>query len=110
MNKQQKNDQEPFFWIKSGRDSQKSPANIPRQGSIKARQYLPRREERISPEQGQSARAGLQPGWIRATFIVREGNLQKLKSLAYRERKGIKDILDEALTGFLVNKKPVSNN
>lgn len=39
----------------------------------------------------------LQDGWPRATFILRRNYLEKLKELAYWERKTIKEAIDEAL-------------
>lgn len=38
---------------------------------------------------------------IRATFIVREFNLEKLKAISYWERKKIKNVLDEALSTYI---------
>ncbi len=43
---------------------------------------------------------GLPEGWTRATFIVREEYLDKIRALALGEKK-IKDIVDEALSDFL---------
>ena len=40
---------------------------------------------------------------IRATFIVKESNLEKLKAIAYWERKTIKNVLDEALNSYTEN-------
>jgi hypothetical protein len=48
--------------------------------------------------------AGLQEGWTRSTFILREDFLEKLKGLAFYENKSIKDILDEVLDNFLKDK------
>ena len=48
---------------------------------------------------------GLHDGWTRATFILREHHLEKIKELAYWERKTIKEILDEALGAYLEGKK-----
>jgi hypothetical protein len=42
---------------------------------------------------------GFQDGWTRATFILRKHHLEELKTLAYWERKTIKEVMDEAL-GF----------
>ncbi len=47
---------------------------------------------------------GLQEGWTRATFILRRDYLEKLKKLAYWERKTIKGMMDEALRAFLKGK------
>lgn len=48
---------------------------------------------------------GLQDGWTRATFILRKHHLEKLKELAYWERKTIKEVIDEALDSYLGGKK-----
>jgi hypothetical protein len=51
-----------------------------------------------------SSRIGLKPGWTRATFIVKDDVLEKLKDLAWWDRKDIKEVLEEALTTYLGNK------
>ena len=38
---------------------------------------------------------------IRATFIVKEHNIEKLKAIAYWERAKIKDILNQALSNYI---------
>jgi hypothetical protein len=48
---------------------------------------------------------GLREGWTRATFILREGHLEKIKSLAYWKRRNIKEVMDEALGKYLEGKK-----
>ena len=40
---------------------------------------------------------GLHDGWTRATFILREHHLEKLKALAHWERKTNKEVMVEAL-------------
>jgi hypothetical protein len=47
---------------------------------------------------------GLHDGWTRATFILKKNHLEKLKALAYWERKTIKEIMDEALSSYLKGK------
>ena len=54
-----------------------------------------------------SSQSGLPEGWTRATFIVKEKTLEKLKDLAYTERKQLKIILNEALEGYLKGKKTI---
>lgn len=44
---------------------------------------------------------GLQDGWIRAAFILRKDYLEKIKALAYWERKTIKEVMDEAIGSYL---------
>lgn len=48
---------------------------------------------------------GLKEGWTRATFILRSDYLEKVKSLAYWDRKQIKEVIDEALGSYLKGKK-----
>jgi hypothetical protein len=48
---------------------------------------------------------GLQDGWTRATFILRKHHLEKVKALAYWERKTIKEVVDEALGDYLKGKR-----
>ena len=48
---------------------------------------------------------GLREGWTRATFILREDYLEKIKSLAYWKRKNIKEVLDDVLEEYLKGKK-----
>jgi hypothetical protein len=48
---------------------------------------------------------GLREGWTRATFILREDYLEKIKSLAYWKRKNIKEVMDEVLEKYLKGRK-----
>jgi hypothetical protein len=48
---------------------------------------------------------GLKEGWTRATFILREDYLEKIKSLAYWRRKNIKEVMDEVLEEYFKGKK-----
>ena len=48
---------------------------------------------------------GLREGWPRATFILREDYLEKIKSLAYWKRKNIKEVVDDVLEEYLKGKK-----
>ncbi|MCP4583638.1 MAG: hypothetical protein GY839_18670 [candidate division Zixibacteria bacterium] len=103
MNKNTDNDSELFFWIKSGEE--KNHYRIP---SIQSRKPKtpPRKMKMKKPKNDtDSARAGLKPGWIRATIIVREENLKKVKALAYWERKDIKQIIDEALNSHFKDRE-----
>ena len=44
---------------------------------------------------------GLHEGWTRATFIVKEDVLAKLKDRAYIDRRNLKDVVSEALEHYL---------
>jgi hypothetical protein len=51
-----------------------------------------------------TSQRGLQKGWTRNTFILRKQYLEKIKALAYWERKTIKEVIDEALGSYLRGK------
>ena len=55
--------------------------------------------------QTKSSQEGLKDGWTRATFILREDHLGKIKALAYWKRKNIKEVIDEILEEYLKGKK-----
>lgn len=59
-----------------------------------------------------SSEKGLRDGWTRATFILRNDYLEKIKALAYWQRKKVKEVIDEALGDYLIGKKvkPRKNN
>ena len=70
------------------------------------RKILRIREKRVSTMiRIQSSQRGLQDGWTRATFILKKNHLEKLKALAYWERKTIKEVMDEALSSYLKEKR-----
>ncbi len=54
-----------------------------------------------------TSEAGLQDGWTRATFIVQKEQLEKIKALAYWDRKKVKDVVGEALGEYLGNREIV---
>ncbi|HSB05065.1 MAG TPA: hypothetical protein VLK23_07685 [Thermodesulfobacteriota bacterium] len=52
-----------------------------------------------------TSQKGLKIGWTRATFILRDDYLKKIKALAYWERKKVKEVVDEALGFYLRGKR-----
>jgi hypothetical protein len=52
-----------------------------------------------------TTKKGLPEGWSRATFIVRDEYLEKIKAIGYWDRKQIKEVLDEAITEHLKGRK-----
>ncbi len=52
-----------------------------------------------------TSEAGLKADWTRATFIVKKEHLEKVKALAYWDRKKVKEIIEEALESYLKDKK-----
>ena len=56
-------------------------------------------------EKKSKSKKGLPTGWTRATFIVEEDLLDKLKNLAYTNRTAIKDEINAALEEYLKDKE-----
>lgn len=52
-----------------------------------------------------AARRGLQDDLIRATFIINQNHLEKIKAFAYWERIQIKDVIEEMCNQFFENKR-----
>lgn len=81
--------EDPLSWI-TKTDTKKKP----KEGEVEQRRELTK-----------SSQSGLPDGWTRATFIVKEELLEKIKGLAYTERKDIKTVIHEALNAHTRNKK-----
>jgi len=52
-----------------------------------------------------TSQKGLKNGWTRATFILRNDHLEKIKALAYWERKKVKEVVNEVLGFYLKGKR-----
>ena len=52
-----------------------------------------------------SSEKGLKDGWTRDTFILRKDYLEKIRALAYWERKKVKEVIDEAFGSYLEGKR-----
>jgi len=106
MEKKSRLGSDPLGWIgdsKKGGSKQGKPSKqeIPRQVK-KSRAGRPRTNLR---EITKSSQTGTKEGWTRATFIMREDTLEKLKALAYWNRAEIKEVVDEAFSSYLKGKK-----
>jgi hypothetical protein len=62
-------------------------------------------KEAITMVTTKSSQKGLKEGWTRATFILRDDYLQRIKGLAYWDRKSVKAVIDEALGTYLKAKR-----
>ena len=51
-----------------------------------------------------SALRGLPSGYTRATFIIKQQHVDRLKAIAYVNKTSIKDLVDQAMNKFLKNK------
>lgn len=65
---------------------------------IQSKQSKPR-------SKGTSAQ-GLPAGWTRGSFIMQEAHLDKLRAIAYWDRRNIKDVVDEIFEAYLQDKNP----
>ncbi|HOK80931.1 MAG TPA: hypothetical protein PK303_08875 [bacterium] len=91
---------DPLSWIQ---DSRKQKTEAPsREKKIQQKMDA---SGQVSKQDVPKTKEGLKEGWIRATFIVREDYLEKIKAVSYWDRKDIKQVVDEALGGYLKNKK-----
>ena len=113
MNKKPRMGSDPLEWIRDSREGgeggkQDKQSNHSKQGlqdlqskQVKLAEGRPKTSKRVITK---STQEGLKEGWIRATFIVREARLEKIKDLSYWERKQIKEVVDEALASYLEDK------
>ena len=54
-----------------------------------------------------SVKQGLPDGWTRATFIVRQDLLEKLKDHAWTERMTLKEAVEQMMANYLADKNPL---
>lgn len=54
-----------------------------------------------------TSQIGLPENYTRATFIMREDLLEKLKDYAYTDRRSLKDVVNEMLSGYLEGKEVI---
>ena len=72
--------------------------------SVKLKAGRPATSKRVITKTSQE---GLDEGYTRATFIVREKLLEKLKDYAYTDRRSLKVIINEILEAYLKDKRPM---
>ena len=94
---------DPLSWIKDSKDEPASDVqSIQGIHSTQSADDPRRKRRRVVTKTSQK---GLPEGWERATLIVHEKHLEKIKALAYWERKKIKDVIAEALSAYLDDKE-----
>jgi hypothetical protein len=98
MAKKAKLGADPLAWVKDSRKDAETGELSP-----SLRKAVKRSKKKL--EEIPSIKQGLPEGWTRATFILREEHLEKLRALAYWDRKEIKQVVDEALEKYLRGKK-----
>ena len=93
MSKKERIGKDPLSWIA---DTTKEASKQDKQSNIDNTSI------QVKPK---STQAGLPNGWTRATFIVREDHLEKIKAVSYWDRKQIKNVVEEAIERYLEGKK-----
>lgn len=75
----------------------------PRDLNVKETPSKPKRGRptEIKRDITKTSQSGLREGLTRATFIIREDTLDRLKERAYTDRKKLKDLVSEALDYYL---------
>jgi len=56
-------------------------------------------------KKNKTSKLGTKPGETRATFIVNEDQLEKVKAISYYDRISIKDVLSKALDDLFIKRK-----
>lgn len=118
MAKQNRLGKDPLAWIQStqipdnpieSKPDLQSNLSLQSNPELQSTQNYPGDGVSESAKVKKTTHAGLQDGWTRATFIVKEDHLETLKSLAYYQRRNIKEVLEEAMvTYFQANQAEIS--
>lgn len=58
----------------------------------------------LTKSEKKTSQKGLPEGWTRVTFILKQQHIEKLKSISYWERTTIKELVDEALSKYLIER------
>lgn len=93
---------DPLAWI-----NQEQAEPVKPEKELRQKQGRPRT---IYREYEKSSQEGLQDNFTRATFIVREDLLKKLKDYAYTERETLKGVINSMIEQFLDGKEIIERN
>lgn len=100
MNKKERLGSNPLDWIENTKNATTKTKNKKSLGSS---------GERAGKQQGMSPRnfpaKKEEDTWKRATFIIRQANIDNLKFRACEERTRIKNVLDEILNKYFMSDK-----
>ncbi len=76
-----------------------------RKRQLQKKKKKPSASANSSSTQVPSTKVRLESGWTRATFIIREEHLEKIKTLAFMGKIPIKDLVDRVFKSFFSSKK-----
>lgn len=94
---------DPLAWInQEPEQKEEKPLEVPRNNMGRPRT--------IYREYEKSSQEGLQDNFTRATFIVQEDLLKKLKDYAYTERETLKEVVNKMIADFLDGKEVIERN
>ena len=86
-----------------------APAPTPKPAAVKAKPAVKTgtavKPRQVAAVDSSTSSRGLPQGWTRATFIIRQDLVRKVKRAAYWDRRQIKDLVSEALDVYLAGKK-----
>ena len=80
---------------------EKEEVSVKKKAPAKTKKAAPVKQSKSSKQDKPTVKKGLPDELTRATFIMREDQLESLKALAYFERKNIKDVMEDALERYL---------
>jgi|LSQX01.3.fsa_nt_gb hypothetical protein len=97
---------DPLGWIRPTREEpSEAPKTIEELSKDAQPQKKTGRPRTIKRKITKTSQEGLPANWTRATFIMREDLLKKLKDYAYTERETIRDVINEAVELYLQDKE-----
>lgn len=99
---------DPLGWIRPTKDEAKdseAPKTVEELSETTKTRSNAGRPKTIKRKITKTSQEGLPVNWTRATFIMREDLLKKLKDYAYTERETIRDVINEAVELYLQDKE-----
>ena len=102
MDKKPRLGSDPLEWIRDTRTEAKESKHS--KHGLQSKQVRQVKQGTPEPRPLSPVKQGLKEGWTRATFIVRDEHLEKVRALAYWDRREIKEVIDEALGAYLKGK------
>lgn len=106
----QKLGRDPLAWIGKNQENKEDHQEQQQEETISVRKSNAGRPSTIKREIEKSSQEGLPENWTRATFIVKEDLLKKLKDYSYTDRRSLKEIVNEMITEYLQDKDIIERN
>lgn len=78
--------------------------NIGNSRTLNTQTHIPENDQNIYPINN-VPRNGLPENWVRATYILQTSIVEKIRAVAYWERKQVKEVAEEAFLRYLEGKR-----